>query len=85
MNIKNNFGPQTAPILAPSGVLSGTRQQHVLTAVFLGTSAPDMECTAFLSPKGISIGPLKTGYNFIPQGAVIFVSGDLPGHADQLL
>ncbi len=52
LNIKNNLRPPGGPILALRRVLSGTRQQHVPIAVFQGTSAPDMEHTAFLSPIG---------------------------------
>ena len=85
LNTKNNFTPLGAPILAKTGVLSGTRQHHVLIAIFQGMSASDMERTAFLSSIGISISPLNAGHNFGPYRTLIFVLEGVPYHASQLL
>ena len=84
LNMKNNFTPLAALILAKTGVLSGTRQHHELIAIFQGMNASDMEHTAFLSSIGISISPLNAGHNFGPYRTLIFVLEGVPGHADQL-
>ncbi len=84
LNIKNNFTPLGAPILAKTRVLSGTRQHNVLIAIFQGMNVSDMEHTAFLSSIGISISPLNAGHNFGPYRTLIFVLEGLPGNDGQL-